>query len=172
MDEAIKNVEGSAYNAVQASFFWTRVIGLVCAVILIIEPLVMADYVNNCIDVYGFLSAIEYIPILVIITIQPIYVQCIRRNEPSVGKKIRNILNEFIFNIATFILSTVFESILLYTLNFISFCVYLPVLLLARCCNDDRCGRCVWLRFVFALVFVVVVLGVRVNEKFHLGLGF
>ena len=89
MDAVMREVDGSASVAAQGTFFWTRVQGLLCAVILVGAMYRIEQFVRGCDYLYFFLYQIIIIPALMIFTGQFLYsFICARRNGSLVGEEI------------------------------------------------------------------------------------
>jgi len=100
MDDAVRDVDGSVSGAARGSFFWTRIQGLLCAIILVSAMNRIEQYVTACEYLQWFLYTLILWPALIIFTGQFIYsVVCTRRNGSSVGEEIILALTEYFRNL-------------------------------------------------------------------------
>mmetsp|Transcript_63503 Transcript_63503/g.74356 ORF Transcript_63503/g.74356 Transcript_63503/m.74356 type:complete len:576 (-) Transcript_63503:61-1788(-) len=98
MDEVVKDVDGSASSAARALFFWTRVQGLVCAVILVTFMLFIQQFVTTCEEFGSYLKLTFIIPPLVIFAGQ-FFFNCAIRNAPSMCEKMSRALMDLLLNL-------------------------------------------------------------------------
>uniref|UniRef100_A0A7S1BUE3 Uncharacterized protein n=1 Tax=Corethron hystrix TaxID=216773 RepID=A0A7S1BUE3_9STRA len=110
MEWAAGGVGDEVSIAARKSFFWTRVHGISCAVLLVIE-LSYIQNVKDCSDYFSsFIFGLYYFPPFVIFLWQFfVSVLCMRRNSPSIYKRMIEGLSELFFNL--FVMSSqVFPS--------------------------------------------------------------
>mmetsp|Transcript_9324 Transcript_9324/g.19005 ORF Transcript_9324/g.19005 Transcript_9324/m.19005 type:complete len:542 (-) Transcript_9324:86-1711(-) len=114
MNAVVRDVDGGAFGDAHGSFFWSRVQGLLCAVILVGAMVRIDHFVTTCGHLEWFLYAVVFWPALSIIVGKFIcFIICARRNGPSLGEKILGALIECIRNLfalsITFTICNIFE---------------------------------------------------------------
>mmetsp|Transcript_18581 Transcript_18581/g.37014 ORF Transcript_18581/g.37014 Transcript_18581/m.37014 type:complete len:562 (+) Transcript_18581:98-1783(+) len=103
MKNVVRNVDGGAAGAARASFFWTRVQGFLCPILLIIFLYNVNDIVKDCSELYTDLSFLIWIPALAIFVVQACFSIICGRGTRTVCEQILMALIELVRNLIGFI---------------------------------------------------------------------
>jgi len=106
MRDVVRDVDGGASGAARASFFWTRIQGFLCLVLLILFLATVEKNVTRCEDLYAWLQQIVIFPASFILMVQAFsIVICDRRGIRTVWKIILTALIESTRNLFAFIVA-------------------------------------------------------------------